>query len=57
MITYYHSYLSPYARRVLIVLEEKRLPHERRKHVYAREFDGLGEIRMRHATPPETRAV
>jgi glutathione S-transferase len=44
MITYYHSYLSPYARRVLIVLEEKRLPHERRKHVYAREFDGLGEI-------------
>ncbi|HKA58929.1 MAG TPA: glutathione S-transferase N-terminal domain-containing protein, partial [Gemmatimonadales bacterium] len=44
MITYYHSYLSPYARRVLIVLEEKRLKHERRKVVYAREFEGLVAI-------------
>jgi glutathione S-transferase len=41
---YYHSYLSPYARRVLIALEEKGLKPEKRKHVYAREFDGLKDI-------------
>ncbi|MGD2133833.1 MAG: glutathione S-transferase family protein [Maricaulaceae bacterium] len=44
MITYYHSYLSPYARRALIVLEEKCLKHERRKFVYARDFDRLVDI-------------
>jgi glutathione S-transferase len=40
----YHSHLSPYARRVLIVLEEKQLEHEREKHVFAREFDELASI-------------
>jgi len=40
----YHSYLSPYARRVLIVLEEKGLQHERHKHQFAREFEDLSEI-------------
>jgi glutathione S-transferase len=44
VITVYHSYLSPYARRVLIVLAEKGLRHERRKFTYAREFEGLGDI-------------
>jgi glutathione S-transferase len=41
---YYHSYLSPYARRVLIAFEEKGLKPEKRKHIYAREFDGLKDI-------------
>jgi len=41
---YYHSYLSPYARRVLIALEEKGLKPRREKHTYAREFDGLKDI-------------
>ena len=40
----YHSYLSPYARRVLIVLAEKGLEHDREKHVFAREFAGLPSI-------------
>lgn len=40
----YHSYLSPYARRVLIVLAEKGLEHEREKHIFAREFAGLSSI-------------
>lgn len=44
MIKFYHSYLSPYARRVLIVLEEKDLGHEREKYTYARNFDSLAEI-------------
>ena len=44
LIKFYHSDLSPYARRVLIVLAEKGLDHEREKHTYAREFDGLTEI-------------
>ena len=44
MPTYYHSYLSPYARRVLIVFAEKGLNPERKKFVYAREFDGLSDI-------------
>jgi glutathione S-transferase len=42
--TFYHSYLSPYARRVLIVLAEKGLDPKREKHVYAREFAGLRDI-------------
>ena len=37
----YHSYLSPYARRVLIVLLEKGLEHQREKHRFAREIAGL----------------
>src|SRR6516162_7723793 len=40
----YHSYLSPYARRVLIVLAEKKLEHEREKYEFAREFEGLSAI-------------
>lgn len=40
----YHSYLSPYARRVLIVLAEKGLEHQREKHKFAREFSGLASI-------------
>ena len=40
----YHSYLSPYARRVLIVLVEKGLEHEREKHMFAREFNQLSSI-------------
>src|SRR5579863_2277863 len=40
----YHSYLSPYARRVLIVLAEKGLAHEREKHMFAREFAELAAI-------------
>ena len=40
----YHSYLSPYARRVLIVLLEKGLEHEREKHMFAREFSELASI-------------
>jgi glutathione S-transferase len=40
----YHSYLSPYARRVLIVLLEKGLEHQREKHQFAREFTGLASI-------------
>ncbi len=40
----YHSYLSPYARRVLIVLAEKGLEHESHKHEFAREFEGLSAI-------------
>ena len=40
----YHSYLSPYARRVLIVLTEKGLEHERRKYQFAREFAELSSI-------------
>jgi glutathione S-transferase len=43
MAIYYHSYLSPYARRVLIVLAEKGLNPERRKYTYARDFDELAE--------------
>ena len=41
---FYHSYLSPYARRVLIAFEEKGMNPKREKHTYAREFDGLKEI-------------
>ena len=44
MRTFYHSYLSPYARRVLIVLAEKGLEQERKKYKFAREFDGLAAI-------------
>ncbi len=44
MIKIYHSYLSPYARRVLIVLAEKKLQHEMRKYEFAREFEGLSTI-------------
>jgi len=44
MSTYYHSYLSPYARRVLIVFAEKGLAPKRKKFTYAREFDGLVDI-------------
>jgi glutathione S-transferase len=40
----YHSRLSPYARRVLIVLLEKGIEHEREKHTFAREFEGLASI-------------
>jgi glutathione S-transferase len=40
----YHSHLSPYARRVLIVLLEKGLEHQREKHAFAREFAGLASI-------------
>jgi glutathione S-transferase len=40
----YHSYLSPYARRVIIVLIEKGLAHEREKHTFAREFEGLAAL-------------
>lgn len=40
----YHSHLSPYARRVLIVLAEKQLPHEREKHTFARDFAALSSI-------------
>jgi glutathione S-transferase len=40
----YHSYLSPYARRVLIVLAEKGLQHDREKYTFAREFAGLSSI-------------
>ena len=40
----YHSYLSPYARRVLIVLAEKGLGHEGEKHTFAREFAELSSI-------------
>jgi glutathione S-transferase len=40
----YHSYLSPYARRVLIVLLEKDLAHQREKHMFAREFASLESI-------------
>jgi glutathione S-transferase len=40
----YHSYLSPYARRVLIVLADKSLEHEREKHMFAREFVALSSI-------------
>jgi glutathione S-transferase len=40
----YHSYLSPYARRVLIVLAEKGLEHEREKHKFARDFRGLATL-------------
>jgi glutathione S-transferase len=40
----YHSDLSPYARRVLIVLIEKGLEHEQEKHQFAREFAGLGDV-------------
>jgi len=40
----YHSDHSPYARRVLIVLAEKGLRHESRKHRYAREFADLPQI-------------
>jgi glutathione S-transferase len=40
----YHSYLSPYARRVLIVLLEKGLPHQREKYQFAREFQGLAAL-------------
>jgi glutathione S-transferase len=40
----YHSYLSPYARRVLIVLAEKGLEYEREKHNFAREFAELSSI-------------
>jgi glutathione S-transferase len=40
----YHSHLSPYARRVLIVLTEKQLEHEREKHTFARDFAKLSSI-------------
>ena len=40
----YHSYLSPYARRILIVLDEKGLEHERHQYRYAREFNDLPTI-------------
>jgi len=40
----YHSHLSPYARRVLIVLLEKDLAHQREKHTFAREFAKLETI-------------
>ena len=40
----YHSYVSPYARRVLIVLAEKALPFESEKYSFAREFDGLSAV-------------
>jgi glutathione S-transferase len=40
----FHSALSPYARRVLIVLAEKDLQHEREKHKFARDFAGLSLI-------------
>ena len=40
----YHSDFSPYARRVLIVLDEKELDHEREKHRFARDFSGLAAI-------------
>jgi glutathione S-transferase len=44
MRKFYHSYRSPYARRVLIVLAEKGLEHEREKHMFAREFAALSSI-------------
>jgi glutathione S-transferase len=44
MRTLHHSYLSPFARRVLIVLLEKGLEHQREKHMFAREFAGLPSI-------------
>jgi glutathione S-transferase len=44
MREFYHSHLSPYARRVLIVLAEKGLEHRRNKHEFAREFAGLSAI-------------
>jgi glutathione S-transferase len=52
----YHSYLSPYARRALIVLIEKGLEHEKEKHKFACEFVGLGpdarrRCRSKTATP------
>ena len=40
----YHSYLSPYARRVLIVLAEKGLEYKSHKHKFARELEGLSAI-------------
>ena len=40
----YHSYLSPYARRVLIVLTEKGLEYETEKHTFARQFADLASI-------------
>jgi len=40
----YHSDLSPYARRVLIVLAEKGLEHERYKYKFAREFAELSSF-------------
>jgi glutathione S-transferase len=40
----YHSYLSPYARRVLIVLAEKALKYEAEKYTFAREFVALSSI-------------
>src|ERR1700733_8981122 len=40
----YHSYLSPYARRVLIVLAEKGLKYQKEKHKFAREFAELPSI-------------
>lgn len=47
----YHSYLSPYARRVLIVLLEKDLEHQREKHMFARCFAGLASINPRLLLP------
>ena len=44
MRTCYHSYLSPYARRVLIVLTEKGIEHERKKYHFAREFEDLSSV-------------
>lgn len=40
----YHSDFSPYARRVLIVLLEKGLDHQREKHRFAREFIALASV-------------
>jgi D(-)-tartrate dehydratase len=36
--------VSPYARRVLIVVAEKGLAHDREKHNFAREFSSLSSI-------------
>jgi glutathione S-transferase len=44
MREFYHSHLSPYARRVLIVLAEKGLKHVSKKHKFAREFEALSSI-------------
>ena len=44
MRRFYHSYLSPYARRVLIVLTEKGLEYKSYKHKFAREFEDLSAI-------------
>jgi len=40
----YHSEFSPYARRVLILLLEKGIEHDREKHQFARGFAELSKI-------------